>query len=62
MPSDAFVHLHTHSAYSLLEGAIHVNGLRDLCLKHEMPALAVTDTNNLFGALEVSETLSADGV
>ncbi len=58
----AFVHLHVHSAYSLAEGAVHVGGLKDLCLQHAMPALAVTDTNNLFGALEVSEVLSAAGI
>ncbi|MBB5518503.1 DNA polymerase III subunit alpha [Amphiplicatus metriothermophilus] len=57
-----FVHLHLHSAYSLLEGAIRLARLRDLCLAHAMPAAAVTDTNNLFGALEASETLSAAGI
>ena len=57
-----FVHLHLHSAYSLSEGAIPVARLRDLCLSARMPAVAVTDTNNLFGALEVSEVLSAAGV
>ncbi len=57
-----FAHLHLHSAYSLSEGAIKIGKLKDLCLKHAMPAVAVTDTNNLFGALEVSETLAAAGV
>ncbi|HNR77267.1 MAG TPA: PHP domain-containing protein, partial [Parvularculaceae bacterium] len=57
-----FVHLHLHSAYSLSEGAIKIGKLKDLCLADRMPAVAVTDTNNLFGALEVSETLSAAGV
>jgi len=57
-----FIHLHVHSAYSLAEGAIPVGGLKDLCLEHAMPALAVTDTNNLFGALEVSEVLSGAGI
>ena len=57
-----FVHLHVHSAYSLAEGAIRVKALRDLCLAASMPAVAVTDTNNLFGALEASETLSAAGI
>ena len=54
-----FVHLHLHSAYSLSEGAIPVSKLKDLCLEAGMPAVAVTDTNNLFGALEVSEVMSA---
>ena len=57
-----FIHLHLHSSYSLAEGAIHIKRLKDLCLQHEMPAVAVTDTNNLFGALEASETLSAAGI
>ena len=57
-----FVHLRCHSAYSLLEGAIEVGGLRDLAVRHAMPALALTDSNNLFGALEFSQTLSAAGV
>ncbi|MEL7489612.1 MAG: DNA polymerase III subunit alpha [Pseudomonadota bacterium] len=57
-----FVHLHLHSAYSLSEGAIPIGKLKDLCLEAGMPAVAVTDTNNLFGALEASEILSAVGV
>ena len=57
-----FVHLHLHSAYSLSEGAIKTAKLKDLCLADRMPAVAVTDTNNLFGALEASETLAAAGV
>ena len=57
-----FVHLHLHSAYSLSEGAIKTGKLKDLCLAAGMPAVAVTDTNNLFGALETSETLAAAGL
>ncbi len=57
-----FVHLRCRSAYSLLEGAVEIKGLRDLALKHQMPALALTDVNNLFGALEFSETLAEAGV
>ena len=57
-----FIHLHLHSAYSLSEGAIPVSRLKDLCLEAKMPAVAVTDTNNLFGALEVSTTLAGAGV
>jgi len=57
-----FIHLHVHSAYSLAEGAIPISRLKDLCLKEAMPAVAVTDTNNLFGALEASVTLAGAGV
>jgi DNA polymerase III subunit alpha len=57
-----FIHLHLHSAYSLAEGAIPISRIKDLCLKAGMPAVAVTDTNNLFGALEASTTLAGAGV
>ena len=49
-----FVHLRTHSAYSLAEGAIKIPALVDLCVDNQMPAVALTDTRNLFGALEFS--------
>jgi len=57
-----FIHLRVHSAYSLLEGAIHIKKLPDLCAKYGMPALALTDTGNLFGALEFSETMAKAGI
>ncbi len=47
-----FVHLRVHSAYSLAEGAIKIGKLLDACVAQNMPAVAVTDTNNLFGAME----------
>src|SRR5262245_17026167 len=50
-----FVHLRVHSAYSLLEGALTIPHLATLAAEQRMPALALTDTNNLFGALEFSE-------
>ncbi|MDC0348838.1 DNA polymerase III subunit alpha [Alphaproteobacteria bacterium] len=49
-----FVHLRVHTAYSLLEGALKIPQVIDLCKKNKMPALAMTDTNNMFGALEFS--------
>lgn len=57
-----FVHLRVHSAYSLLEGAIRVEDLPDLCRANGMPAVAVTDTNNLFGLYEIAEALGGAGV
>ena len=57
-----FVHLRTHSAYSLLEGALPVKTLTQTALASSMPALAVTDRNNLFGALEFAETAAGLGV
>ncbi len=57
-----FVHLHLHTQYSLLEGAVPVKKLPALCEKAAMPAVAVTDSNNMFAALEFSVTASAAGV
>jgi len=57
-----FVHLRLHSAYSLLEGAVRMKEIAGLCEEHGMPAIALTDTSNLFGALEFSETLAKAGV
>ena len=60
--SDSFIHLRLHSIYSLLEGAMLIKALPGLCADQGMPACAVTDTNNLFGALEFSETAKKAGV
>ncbi|MBI3274533.1 MAG: PHP domain-containing protein, partial [Methylocystis sp.] len=57
-----FVHLHVHTAFSLREGALTLARLIELAAKDAMPALAVTDTNNLFGALEFSEKAAKAGV
>ncbi len=61
-PGPAFVHLKVHSAYSLLEGAITTPALAKLAVAHGFPAVAITDTNNLFGALEFSDRLADAGV
>lgn len=57
-----FVHLHVHSSYSLLEGALKIGDLAKLAAADRQPALALTDTNNLFGALEFSEKLAEKGI
>lgn len=57
-----FIHLRTHTAYSLLEGAIPIKKLPDLCRQHHMPAIGITDTNNMFGALEISMLLADNGI
>lgn len=62
MPPESFVHLHTHSAYSLSEGAIPPAKLAALAVQHGMPAVAMTDSSNLFGALEFSEYCAKKGV
>lgn len=57
-----FIHLRLHTEYSLLEGAIRLKKLPALCEKMGMPAVAVTDTNNLFAALEFSVAASGAGI
>src|ERR1700680_4716188 len=57
-----FVHLHVHSSYSWREGALPIETLAKLAKADAMPALAITDTNSLFGALEFSEKLAKAGV
>ncbi len=60
--SAPFVHLHVHSAYSLAEGAIKVKDLIKTCVAQDMPAVAITDTGNLFGALEFAMEAAKAGV
>ena len=57
-----FVHLRVHSAYSLSEGAIKPKQLVELARRQQMPAVAVTDTGNLFGAMEFSAYAKDAGV
>ncbi|MBT3929646.1 MAG: DNA polymerase III subunit alpha [Rhodospirillaceae bacterium] len=57
-----FVHLRVHSAFSLAEGALRVPQLVELCRTREMPAVAITDTGNLFGALEFSMAAAKAGI
>ena len=60
--SPRFIHLRVHTEYSLLEGAIRLKKLPDLCVAADMPAIAVTDTNNLFAALEFSVSAAGAGL
>jgi DNA polymerase III subunit alpha len=57
-----FIHLNSHSAYSLLEGALPVERLVKLAAEQGMPAVGVADTANLFGALEFSEKAAKAGI
>ena len=57
-----FIHLRVHTEYSLLEGAMRLKKLPGLCSKMGMPAVAVTDTNNMFSALEFSVAASDAGL
>jgi len=62
MSDPRFIHLRLHTEYSLLEGAIPVKKLSGLVASMDMPAVAVTDTNNMFAALEFSEYAAKEGV
>jgi len=60
--SPRFIHLRVHTEYSLLEGAVRLKKLPGICEGMDMPAVAVTDTNAMFSALEFSVTASGAGV
>lgn len=57
-----FVHLHVHSQYSLLDGACHLNRLIEKAVKFKMPALAITDHGNIFGAIKFYELCLKKGI
>jgi DNA polymerase-3 subunit alpha len=57
-----FVHLRVHSAYSLLEGALPLQKIVVQAAADAAPAIAVTDTNNLFGALEFAQKAVKEGI
>ena len=60
--SQDFIHLRVRSAYSLLEGAIKASDIPKLAVKNAMPAVAITDRCNLYGALEFSQYCKDNGV
>src|SRR5438105_435968 len=62
MPLADFIHLRVHSAYSLSAGAIKIKELVQLCRSEAMPAVAITDTGNLFGALEFATAGAEAGI
>jgi len=62
MPRDSFVHLHLHTEYSLLDGAIRMKELMKKAVEFKMPAVAITDHGNLFGAIEFYQEATRAGV
>ncbi len=62
MPHADFVHLRVHSAYSLSEGAIKPEKIAALAAADNMPAVAITDTSNMFGTLEFTQYCTKSGV
>ena len=57
-----FIHLTNKTEYSLSEGALPIGRIAELCQSFQMPAVGISDTNNMFGALEFSERISQVGV
>ena len=62
MPRDSFVHLHLHTEYSLLDGAIRIKELMKKAVELKMPAVAMTDHGNLYGAIEFYQEAQRAGV
>jgi len=57
-----FVHLHVHTQYSLLDGACLIKDLTDLAKRMKMPACAITDHGNMFGAIEFYQSCLKNGI
>ena len=57
-----FIHLRLHSNFSLAEGMLSFEDLSKFCVENNLPAIAITDTNNLFGALEFSLKMTSYGI
>ncbi len=62
MAETPFVHLHCHTDYSLLDGACEISQLMDVAVAQKMPAVAMTDHGNLFGAVPFYDAAKARGV
>ena len=62
MPRDSFVHLHLHTEYSLLDGAVRMKELMKKAAEMKMPAVAMTDHGNLYGAIEFYQEAQQAGV
>lgn len=60
--SDSFVHLHVHTEYSMLDGAARVKPLVKAAAESGMPAIAITDHGNMFGAYDFWKAATAEGI
>src|SRR5712671_6380684 len=58
----SFVHLHCHTDYSLLDGACDIDQLMQIMVEQKMPAVAMTDHGNLFGAVKFYNAAKASGI
>ncbi|MDI6845250.1 MAG: DNA polymerase III subunit alpha [Candidatus Saccharicenans sp.] len=59
---NAFIHLHVHSEYSILDGCLRISDLVDTASRFNMPAIALTDHGNIFGAVEFFKTAKKQGI
>ena len=62
MATRSFVHLHNHSQFSLLDGASRLEEMVERAAQFEMPAVAITDHGNLFGAIPFFEAAAEKGI
>ncbi len=62
MPAESFVHLHCHTEYSLLDGAVRIRAAMRRAQEYGMPALAITDHGNMFGAIEFYDEAHKAGI
>ncbi|MEQ8151501.1 MAG: DNA polymerase III subunit alpha [Smithellaceae bacterium] len=62
MKQSKFVHLHVHTQYSLLDGMIRLNELFKKAKEFGMPAIAITDHGNMFGAIDFYKQAEANGI
>ena len=62
MSSDSFVHLHLHTEYSLLDGAIRIPDLMKKAVEYGMPAVAMTDHGNMYGAIDFYQAAENAGI
>jgi len=60
--SAGFVHLHVHTEYSMVDSTVRIPGLVERCAQEQMPAVALTDQNNLFGLVKFYRQAIAAGV
>ena len=60
--SAGFVHLHVHTEYSMVDSTVRIPALIERCAKENMPAVALTDQNNLFGLVKFYREAITNGV
>ena len=58
----SFIHLHNHSEFSILDGALKIEDLVEAAYENNMPALALTDHGNIFGAVSFFKAAKAKGI